>query len=391
MHTARTILWACCAILPGKATPILSQTEARGLSQEILASDSNQGQSFIEASIFGRWSRNEDGPFESTATFAHLPQRDCFSDNTDPFDIAVVGAPFDLGVSFRPGARFGPTAARTSSMRYNPLMGYSTDHPSLNPFTSWATIVDCGDIANTPFDKLAAIKQLQHGMAAILSGKTSSTEDGTQRRVITIGGDHTISLPVLRALHKQRGPIAVLHFDSHLDSWDPKVLSGGISKYSDINHGSMFHILAEEGALLPDANVHLGTRSMLFDASADLENDARCGFSIIRASHIDQIGVQGIVRRVKNIVGDMPVYVSIDVDSLDPAFAPATGTLEIGGWSTREMVQVLRGLAAAGIKIVGGDVVEFSPVYDNTAGTTGMAVAHIVYELLMWMVQVPVA
>ncbi|RDW78954.1 uncharacterized protein DSM5745_05806 [Aspergillus mulundensis] len=207
-------------------------------------------------------------------------------------------------------------------------------------------------------------------------------------------GDHTVRRnkqpPRPPSPVQEQSPIAVLHFDSHLDSWDPKVLGGGISKCSDINHGSMFHILAEEGALLPDANVHLGTRSMLFDATADLENDARCGFSIIRASDIDRIGVQGIIERVGDIVGDMPVYVSINVDSLDPAYAPATGTLEIGGWSTREMVQVLRGLAAAGIKIVGGDVVEFSPVYDNTAGTTGMAVAHIVYELLMWMVQVPV-
>ncbi|KAH6995343.1 arginase family protein [Ilyonectria destructans] len=384
-------------------------------TQHVFAGD-HAPRSFVERSIFG--SRSRVGPLEiyeedddqlreecysqpdsslggllygGSMSFAHLPQPDCFSrDSEEEFDIAIVGAPFDLGVSYRPGARFGPAATRLNSRRFHALMAYSTDHPSLNPLTSWAKVVDCGDIINTPFDKLVAIKQLQKGSQALLSGKTNNTEKSNQRRAITIGGDHTISLPAVRALSSVWGPVAILHFDSHLDTWDPKIIGGGLSKYSDINHGSMFHMLAEEGSISNNSNMHLGTRSMLMDEHADLDNDARCGFSMVKASDIDRLGVDGIVDKVKARVKDLPTYVSIDIDSLDPAFAPATGTLEAGGWTTRELFQVLRGLSKAGINIVGADVVEFSPVYDNGSETTGMAVAHIVYELLLWLVQVPV-
>ncbi|GIZ42925.1 hypothetical protein CKM354_000617200 [Cercospora kikuchii] len=382
--------------------------------QRLVASD-DPATSFVDRSIFGSRSRLPDPAgyqidelmqeecyiepdsglagmlVAGSPTFAHLPQPDCFSnDSTSEFDIAIVGAPFDLGVSYRPGARFGPAAARLSSRRFHEHMSYSTDDPSLNPFRSWATVVDCGDISNTPFDKVEAIKHLQKGSHAILSGRTNDTHKSTQRRALTIGGDHTISLPVVRALSSFWGPVALLHFDSHLDTWDPKIIGGGASKYSQINHGSMFHILADEGSLSNDSNMHLGTRSMLFDSHDDLDDDARCGFSIIKAGAIDRLGVDGIVGKVKRRVGKLPTYVSIDIDSLDPAFAPATGTLEPGGWTTRELLQILRGLSEAGINIVGGDVVEFSPVYDNTAETTGLAVAHVVYELLLWMVRVPV-
>lgn len=125
-------------------------------------------------------------------------------------------------------------------------------------------------------------------------------------------------LPAVRALSKTWGPVAVLHFDSHLDSWDPNQLGGGISKYAEISHGSMFHILHEEGLLLKDKNMHLGARSMLFDKHIDLEHDAKCGFSSIRARELDDIGVEGVIDKIVKTVGVEYVYLSIDIDVMDP-------------------------------------------------------------------------
>ncbi|KAH6988342.1 arginase family protein [Ilyonectria destructans] len=324
----------------------------------------------------------DDIPFQGIAYFAHLNNTNCFSASSDgTFDIGIVGAPFDLGVTYRPGARFGPAAARMGSR--------SMDH-GVNPFRDWATVVDCGDISNTPFDKLQAIHELQKGWEAIGKRKVLNTDKGNVPRIIGIGGDHTISLPAIRALHKTWGRLAVLHFDSHLDSWDPKQLGGGLTKYSEVTHGSMFHLLHEEGLLSNSSNMHLGSRSMLFDKKYDLENDARCGFSYIRARQLDELGVDGVVRRIVRTVGDNYVYVSIDIDVLDPAFAPATGTIEPGGWISRELLRILNGLAEAGVKIIGSDVVEFAPAYDNTAETTGIVISEIIYEILQWMIKVPV-
>lgn len=191
------------------------------------------------------------------------------------------------------------------------------DH-GVNPFRDWASVVDCGDISNTPFDKLQAIHELQRGWEAIGERKVHNTEKGNVPRIIGIGGDHTVSLPAIRALHKTWGQVAVLHFDSHLDSWDPKQLGGGLTKYSEVTHGSMFHLLHEEGLLSNDSNMHLGSRSMLFEKEYDLENDARCGFSYIRARQLDDLGVDEVVRRIVNTVGHNYVYLSIDIDVLDP-------------------------------------------------------------------------
>ncbi|KAI6752521.1 hypothetical protein HG530_013890 [Fusarium avenaceum] len=326
----------------------------------------------------------DDIPFEGIAYFAHLNNTNCFSASSDGmFDIGIVGAPFDLGVTYRPGARFGPAAARMGSRRLSPSMGYSMDH-GVNPFRDWASVVDCGDISNTPFDKLQAIHELQRGWEAIGKRKVHNTEKGNVPRIIGIGGDHTVSLPAIRALHKTWGQVAVLHFDSHLDSWDPKQLGGGLTKYSEVTHGSMFHLLHEEGLLSNDSNMHLGSRSMLFDKAYDLENDARCGFSYIRARQLDDLGVDEVVRRIVDTVGHNYVYLSIDIDVLDP------GTIEPGGWTSRELLRILSGLSNAGIKIVGSDVVEFSPAFDNTAETTGIVVSEIIYEILQWMIKVPV-
>lgn len=191
------------------------------------------------------------------------------------------------------------------------------DH-DVNPFRDWATVLDCGDIKNTPFDKLQAIRELQRGWESIAARKVKNTDKGSAPRIISIGGDHTISLPAIRALYKTWGRVAVLHFDSHLDSWDPKQLGGGTTKYSEVSHGSMFHILHEEALLSKDGNMHLGSRSMLFEKDYDLQHDAQCGFSFIRARELDIVGVDAVVDRIVKSVQDKYVYLSIDIDVLDP-------------------------------------------------------------------------
>lgn len=381
---------------------------ASKLSQNVL-DHPHMPSNFIQSSIFGKQlgkyslsdpvtlppsyqARNFDveSGFEGIGTFAHLPFTECtISENSGTFDIGIVGHPFDLGVSYRPGARFGPNGARQGARRISPAAGWDIDH-GVNPFRSWATVTDCGDISNTPFDKLVAIRELEHGMKSINSLKPKNVSSADAVRLITIGGDHTITLPILRALHSTWGRVAILHFDSHLDTWDPKQLGGGLTKYSEVNHGTMLHIAHEEGLLSNHSNMHLGSRCALFDEHYDLNNDIRCGFSIIRARELDKIGVEKVVKKIVDTVGDEYVYLSVDIDVLDPAYAPATGTIEPGGWTTRELLAIINGLSDAALKIIGSDVVEFTPVYDNAAETTGIAVGQVIYEILQWMVNVPV-
>jgi agmatinase len=190
---------------------------------------------------------------------------------------------------------------------------------------------------------------------------------GDAARFITIGGDHTISrvpllsnlalsnhftaLPIIRALHSTWGKVAVIHFDSHLDTWDPKQLGGGLTKYSEVNHGTMLHIAHEEGLLSNNSNMHIGSRCKLFDEHFDLDNDLRCGFSYIRAREMDKLGVEKVVEKIVKTVGDEYVYLSVDIDVLDPAFAPATGTIESGGFTMREVSLYLSSTESVLIKI----------------------------------------
>ncbi|RAH46668.1 Arginase/deacetylase [Aspergillus brunneoviolaceus CBS 621.78] len=294
-------------------------------------------------------------PYSGIATFAHLNWTNCF----DPAADAIF------------------------------LCLQSMDHGT-NPFRSWASVVDCGDIANTPFDKLEALQQLEASWKLIGSRKSLNSQKADHVRFLLFGGDHTIILPALRALYPTWGKVAILHFDSYLDIWDPKQLSGGLTKYSEVTHGSMLYIAHEEGLLVETGNMHLGSRSMLMEEHYNLDNDARCGFTAIRARQIDQISIDGIVKQVSDTAGDSLVYISIDNDSLDPAFAPATGTIEPGGWTTRELLEILNRLSTANLPIIGADIVEFPPVYNNAAETTALTITQIAYELLQWMVRVPV-
>jgi agmatinase len=271
-----------------------------------------------------------------------------------------VGVPFDSGVSYRPGARFGPAHIRESSRLlrpYNPAQ-------EVEPFAR-QQVVDAGDVAADPFDIGRAIADVEAGARDLLE---------RAGRLLTLGGDHTIALPLLRALHARHGPIAVVHFDAHLDTWDTYF-------GADYTHGTPFRRAAEEGLLDPAGCLHVGIRGPLYTAR-DLVADAELGFQVVHACELDDLGARGVVERLRDRVGERPVYVSVDIDVLDPAFAPGTGTPEAGGLTSRELLAVLRGLA--GLDLKGADVVEVAPAYDH-AQITGIAAAHVAYELLSAM------
>ncbi|MCV7356815.1 agmatinase [Mycolicibacterium fluoranthenivorans] len=295
--------------------------------------------------------------YAGLATFARLPQRHEVTDH----DIAVVGVPFDSGVTYRPGARFGPAAIRQASRLLKPY------HPALDisPFAQ-AQVVDAGDISANPFDITEAVDQIRDGVADLLGRP--------EQRVVLLGGDHTIALPALQAVNQVHGPVALVHFDAHLDTWDTYF-------GAPCTHGTPFRRAAEQGLLVKDHSAHVGIRGSLYDR-ADLLDDESLGFTIVHCRDIDRIGIDGVIERIRTRVGEHPVYVSIDIDVLDPAFAPGTGTPEIGGMTSRELVAVLR--AMRGMRIVGADVVEVAPAYDN-GEVTAVAAANLAYELVSLM------
>ncbi len=292
--------------------------------------------------------------FAGPATFAQLPRADEVG-GVD-VDVAVVGIPFDAGVSYRPGARFGPAHIRGSSRLlrpYNPATGTS-------PFAV-QQVVDAGDVSANPFSLEEAVTQVEHAARELRE---------RAGRLLVLGGDHTVALPLLRALGAPE-PVAVVHFDAHLDTWDTYFGAA-------YTHGTPFRRASEEGLLDTSACVHVGTRGPLYGAR-DLVDDRELGFATVPATELDALGAAGVVERIRARVGERPVYVSIDIDVLDPAFAPGTGTPEAGGMTSRELLAILRGLA--GLDVVGADIVEVAPAYDH-AEITGIAAAHTAYELL---------
>lgn len=296
--------------------------------------------------------------FSGESTFALLPRLRDLETLGRRTEIKIVGAPFDTGVSYRPGARFGPTHVRQSSRLlrpYNPATGTS-------PFAQ-VQVADAGDMAINPFNIDEAIATIEHDALQL-------TADGAS--LLTIGGDHTIALPLLRAAaHRAGQPVALLHFDAHLDTWD--MYFG-----ADYTHGTPFRRAVEEGLLETSALCHVGTRGPLY-SKQDLVDDEEFGFGIITSADIYYTGVRKVIARLRERIGEIPLYISVDIDVLDPAHAPGTGTPEAGGLTSRELLELLRGLR--GLNIIGADVVEVLPSYDH-AELTGIAASHACYDLL---------
>jgi agmatinase len=323
------------------------------------------------------------GPlFAGIVSFAHLPILNCLNGD-QKFDIAVVGAPFDTAVSYRNGARFGPSGIRDGSRRMAPGT-YSAFDPESDPLSD-AVVVDCGDIAMTPFDNRIALDQLYRGERAILKNKAAS--GSKPPRIVTLGGDHTVTFSAIRAVSEVHGPVTVLHFDSHIDTWHPVALGGNVSSYSQLNHGTFLHYAHEKGFLTEHGNMHIGVRAPYVRKHKDLENDKRCGFESILAREIDTIGVDGISQKIKNQAGTNKVYISVDIDVLDPAYAPGTGTAEAGGFTTREFLTLLDSLK--GLNVVGADVVEVSPPYDTNAQITALAASEVANSLFSLIENAP--
>ncbi|KAI0028128.1 hypothetical protein K488DRAFT_80833 [Vararia minispora EC-137] len=338
-----------------------------------------------------KYGLQSDLGYTGPLSFSHLDYARCLQEPEQAFDVAVIGMPFDTTTSYRPGARFGPTGIRVGSRRQHGERAWTLSW-GLDPYKLGAKIMDCGDIPLNAYDNAIAIDQMEAAYESLLAHPvakgaeaaakdvtTALSKDGQAHpRVLTLGGDHTIVLPILRALNKVYGPVSVIHFDAHLDTWAPA--PNAPSAQSRITHGSFFYIAHEEG-LMRNASIHGGIRCKM-SGEADITNDEDVGFKVVSTDDIDDIGIQEVIRRMRAHIGDNPVYLSLDIDTIDPGMAPATGTPEAGGWTTREVKRIIRGLA--GMNIVGADIVEVAPAYDH-ADITSIAAADIAHDFLSAM------
>jgi agmatinase len=295
----------------------------------------------------------ESPRFSGIKTFMRLPH----VKTTEGVDIAVVGVPFDTGASYRVGARFGPEAIRNVSAllrHHNEVLDVSIfDHCS---------VVDWGDLPVNPGYVEDSYQMIEDGLLPILEGGVTP---------ILLGGDHSVTLPELRAMNKVHGPVALIQFDSHTDTGDKRFGR----KYT---HGTPFRRAVEEELLLVDHSIQVGMRGSTY--SRDSLDDARkLGFEVVTSVEAQEQGIGELIQRIVNRVGDEKVFVSFDIDFVDPAFAPGTGTPEVGGFTSREALQVVRGLK--GLNLIGFDLVEVLPQYDPSQ-VTALLGANIVYEFV---------
>jgi agmatinase/guanidinopropionase len=293
-------------------------------------------------------------PYQGIATFGRRPH----TRELDGVDVAILGVPYDGSTSYRSGARFGPRAIREQSLL---LWGYNNAQ-QVAPFEV-LKVVDYGDVDVVPVHILATHRAIEETSTAIL-------EAGT--RLITLGGDHSISLPLLRAHHKRHGPLAVVHFDAHPDTWDEEYAT---HKYS---HGTPFRRAIEEQLIDTQAYLQIGIRGPT-GGPQDYADARQLGARLITFDESAEVGMKAVLAEIQQRVGHRPVYVTLDIDAVDPAFAPGTGTPEVGGFTSHQMLQLLRGLS--GLNLVGADLVEVAPVFDPQHITAILA-ANLVFEML---------
>ncbi len=291
--------------------------------------------------------------FGGVKTFMRLPHLK----TTQDVDFAVVGVPFDTSCSYRVGARFAPAALREASVFFK---NYNEDL-DIDIF-KYLSGVDYGDIDIVPGFILESYEKIEQGLLPIY-------QDGVVP--ICMGGDHSITLPQLRALNKVHGPVALVHFDSHGDIYDTYVGQ----KY---NHATPFRRAVEEGLLITEHSIQVGLRSPLYSADERRES-SDLGFAYITGSQLHRMGIEKGIQTIRERVGDAPVFVSFDIDFLDPAYAPGTGTPELAGFTSWEALELVRGLR--GMNFRGFDLVEVLPAYDH-ANITAFAGAGIMWQFI---------
>ncbi|MFO7545190.1 MAG: agmatinase [Trueperaceae bacterium] len=291
--------------------------------------------------------------FEGIRTFMRLPH---VTDLTG-VDVAVVGVPFDTGGTYRVGARFGPSGIRQESMLLRPY------HPELrvNVFET-LSMVDYGDLPVTPGYLPESHTQIAEAAATVVDAGVTP---------VFLGGDHSVSLPLLRAVAKRHGPVGLVHFDAHNDLWHSYF--GGKD-----THGTPFRRAVEEGLLDPGRSIQVGLRGSLYGPE-DVTMTESLGMAMIRATDMHHMGVPAVIDRIRDCVGSGPLYLSFDIDFLDPVYAPGTGTPEVGGATGLQALELLRGLT--GLGFVGFDLVEVMPPYD-TGSVTSLLAANLAYEMI---------
>jgi len=298
-------------------------------------------------------------PYAGVPTFLTAPYLPVDAENPDFGDlqVAIVGVPMDLGVTNRPGSRFGPRALRAIERigPYNHVLDVAPTHE--------LRVADIGDV---PFQSRYRL-ELSH--------------DDIEKRIgqivdagvvpLSVGGDHSISHPILKAVGR-KAPVGMIHIDAHCDT-------GGAFDLSKFHHGGPFRNAVLDGVLDPTRTIQIGIRG---SSEYLWEFSYESGMTVIHAEEVTGLGIPAIIEKARAIVGDGPTYLSFDVDSVDPAFAPGTGTPEVGGLTTREVLELLRGLK--GVNLVGGDVVEVAPQYDSTTNTAQVG-AQVLFEILSLM------
>ena len=298
-------------------------------------------------------------PYAGIATFGRAPH---LTDATGA-DVAILGVPYDSSTSYRGGTRFGPRAIREQSLL---LWGYNNAQ-HVAPFRD-LKVVDVGDVDVVPPDILATHQQIELAAKRIL-------EAGA--KLVTLGGDHSISLPLLRAHARQHGPMAVVHFDAHPDTWD--------SEYPNqpYSHGTPFKRAIEEGLIDTSAYLQIGIRGPT-NGPQDYADAIALGARMVTLDDFRQCSLVDVLDEIRKTVGPRPVYVTLDIDVVDPAFAPGTGTPEVGGLTSYEILQLVRGLR--GLNTIGFDLVEVSPPYDHSDITSILA-ANLAFEFLSLLVR----
>ncbi len=299
---------------------------------------------------------NEMPRFGGITTFMRLPGTTPPAD----LDVAIVGVPFDIGTSNRPGARFGPRGIRAESVLIRP---YNMATRAA-PFDS-LRVDDVGDVATNAFDLADSITRIE-----LFFDKLMACDVAT----LTMGGDHTIALPILRAIARKHGPVGLVHIDAHTDINDE--MFG-----EKITHGTPFRRATEEGLLDPSRVVQIGVRATGY-AADDFDWSREQGFRVVQAEECWNRSLDPLMAEVREQIGSGPVYISFDIDGLDPAFAPGTGTPEIGGLTAPQGLEIIRG--CRGLDVVGGDLVEVAPIYD-ASGLTSLTGANLLFEMLCVM------